>query len=133
MRTTEIPTETDALVARKSQQNTHIVQFHANDKFLIDDIARMIASALVSGDAAVIIATASRCEQLQNQLRTSGLDTELARNEGRYMVLDAEATLEEIYRHRKIDTHRFTTLVQQGHRQRRREQPGRASPGGGFR
>jgi len=97
----------DALIAGKRQQNTHIVQFHANDNFLIDDIARMIGRALVLGDVAVVIASAGRREQLENQLKTSGLDTELARNEGRYIALDAQATLEEIYRDGKIDTERF--------------------------
>jgi len=113
MSSTEV-NPSNALIARKSQQSTHIVQFHANDKFLIDDISHMIGSALVSGDVAVVIAAASRREQLENQLETSGFDTELARSEGRYMVLDAEATLAEIYRNRKIDTQRFTTLVSKG-------------------
>lgn len=111
MSTTELPSSLDALIAGKSQQNTHIVQFHANDKCLIDDIARMIGSALVFGDAAVVIASRSRRKQLENHLKTSGLETELARNEGRYIVLDAEQTLKEIYRDRKIDAERFTVLV----------------------
>jgi len=74
MRTTEIPTSIDAFTARKSQQNTHIVQFHAEDEFLIDDIARMIGSALVFGDAAVVVAAASRRAQLENQLKISGTE-----------------------------------------------------------
>src|SRR5215469_2969375 len=110
MSTTEV-NPSNAHIARKGQQSTHIVQFHANDKFLIDDISHMVGSALVVGDVAVVIAADSRREQLENQLQTSGFDTELARKEGRYIVLDAEATLAEIYRNRKIDTHRFTTLV----------------------
>ena len=110
MSTTEV-NPSNALIARKGEQSTHIVQFHANDKFLIDDISHMIGSALVLGDAAVVIAAGSRREQLENQLKTSGFDPELARNEGRYIVLDAEATLAEIYRNRKIDTRGFTALV----------------------
>jgi len=113
MSTTDVPTSIDAAIPSRRQKNTHIVQFHANDEFLIDDIARMIGSALVFGDTAVVIATASHREQLENQLKKSGLETELARNEGRYAVLDAEATLDEIYRNRNIDAQRFTMLLSQ--------------------
>src|SRR5215472_14776376 len=70
MSTTEVDS-INALSARKGQQSRHIVQFHANDKFLIDDISHMIGSALVLGDVAVVIAAASRREQLENQLETS--------------------------------------------------------------
>lgn len=110
MSTTEV-NRINALIARKGQESTHIVQFHANDKFLIDDISHMIGSALVLGNVAIVIAAESRREQLESQLKKSGFDTELPRNEGRYIVLDAGATLAEIYRNRQIDTERFTTLV----------------------
>ena len=111
MSTTEIPRSLEPDVGRQGKPNTHVVQFHANDEFLIDDIARMVGTALVFGDAAVVIATAEHREGLELQLRESGLDPGRARREGRYVVLNAEETLEEIYRNRTIDAERFTELV----------------------
>jgi hypothetical protein len=75
------------------QPHTHAVHFYEEDSFLLDSLTKLIGSALMSGDSAILIATAERREGLAKRLKGRGLDLEVAANLGRFYSLDAAETL----------------------------------------
>jgi hypothetical protein len=56
-------------------EHAHTAQFYADDDFLVDELARFIGTALIAGDATVIIATKAHREGLTARLQSRGLDT----------------------------------------------------------
>ena len=75
--------------------HTHTVQFYGEDGFLIDELARYIGTAVVAGDATIVIATEAHRDALALRLQSSGIDIAKATDQGRYIALDAAETLEE--------------------------------------
>src|SRR6202008_1743215 len=71
----------------------HAVQFYENDSILLQGLSKTIASALVGGEAAVVIATKAHRSSPARELQSLGLDSSIAAREGRYIVLDAAETL----------------------------------------
>jgi signal transduction histidine kinase len=85
---------TQAPVSRSANiRSAHVVQFYAQDSFLLDELARFIGSALEAGDAALVIATRAHRDGLAQLLSARGLDATKATADGRYIVLDAAETL----------------------------------------
>jgi signal transduction histidine kinase len=74
-------------------QSAHVVQFYADDEFLLDELSRFIGPALGAGEAAVVIATREHCDGLSRRLQMWGLDPTWAVAQGRYIALDAAETL----------------------------------------
>jgi len=79
---------------------SHTVQFYQNDGFLIDELTRLVGTALISGDAAIIIATEAHRHALAQNLAARGLNVTRATVEGRFVSLDAEETLKMCIRDR---------------------------------
>jgi PAS domain S-box-containing protein len=71
----------------------HVVQFYADDTFLLDALSRFIGTALGAGDAAIVIATKQHRDGLAQRLKTRGFDLNKALTQGRYVALDAAETL----------------------------------------
>jgi signal transduction histidine kinase len=71
----------------------HDVQFYAEDEYLLEELGRFIAAALVSGDVAIVIATKAHREGLAEQLKARGVNPTRAIEQGRYFSLDAAETL----------------------------------------
>ncbi|MGH7823312.1 MAG: MEDS domain-containing protein, partial [Candidatus Binatia bacterium] len=77
-------------------ESAHLVQFYEHDDFLVDGAARFLGTALGVGDAAVVIATQAHREAIEERLIAQGLSVAAARDQGRYVALDAVATLAEL-------------------------------------
>lgn len=75
------------------EHHNHSVQFYQDDRFLLEELARFVGAALGAGDAGVVIATEPHRRALVEQLGALGLDVDLALRQGRYVPLDAAATL----------------------------------------
>jgi signal transduction histidine kinase len=80
-------------LAPELSSSAHSVHFYEEDSFLLDTLTKLIGTALVSGDTAVVVATASHREGLAKRLKARGLDLEVAAKTGRYCSLDAAETL----------------------------------------
>src|ERR1700691_6419268 len=92
METVAVPRDNDT--ARESAPHGgHCVQFYGDDSSLLDELTSFIGTELLSGDAAVVIATKTHRDGLLQRLQSRGLSTALAVEQGRYIALDAEATL----------------------------------------
>lgn len=77
----------------KHRSRAHSVQFYEDDDFLLDGLSQFIGAALLAGDSAIVIATKSHREGLTNLLTGRGLHLTPAIEQGRYVSLDAAATL----------------------------------------
>ena len=74
-------------------QSTHAVHFYERDDELADKVARFIGDGLLSGEAAIIVATAAHRALFVRRLRDMNIDVEAARVAGSLTLLDAEGTL----------------------------------------
>jgi PAS domain S-box-containing protein len=92
-------------------QSTHSVQFYFSNSILVDELARFIGTALVCGDAAIVIATHAHREALVRELKARDLDTTRAVAEGRFVCLDAAQTLVRIMRDQMPDPELFSDIV----------------------
>jgi KaiC/GvpD/RAD55 family RecA-like ATPase len=87
------------------------VQFYPNDGYLLDLLTRFVGTALVGGDVALVIATKAHRDGLAKRLRARGFDVGVPRAEGRYLALDAEATLGKITDGDKLDPELFRRTI----------------------
>ncbi len=76
----------------------HTVQFYGEDSSLLDELSRFIGTALVAGEAAVVIATKAHRDGLTQRLQSRGFETATAVEQGRYIALDAAETLAKFMR-----------------------------------
>ncbi len=89
----------------------HSVQLYSDDAFLLDALSWFIGSALASGDAAVVIASADHRQGLAKRLKERGLDPAVALRQGRYVELDAAETLSRFMREGWPEVSRFTRVI----------------------
>src|SRR3954471_2202903 len=89
----------------------HFVQFYVDDGALVDMLTPFIGTALLTGDAGVVIATKRHRDGLEKRLKQRGLDVGVSRNQGRYVPLDAADTLSKILRDGWPDPHRFSQAI----------------------
>ena len=92
-------------------KSAHSVHFYADDQLLIDDLTRLIGTALISGDAAIVVATKAHREALAGQLQARHLDIAKATAEGRLISLDAEDTLSRFMSNGLPDPDRFRQII----------------------
>ena len=71
----------------------HTVGFYSEDRQFLDHVKQFIVAALKAGNAAIVLASEEHRERLLLQLQEEGLDMGAAIEEGRYIPLDAAATL----------------------------------------
>ncbi|HXO94323.1 MAG TPA: MEDS domain-containing protein, partial [Candidatus Acidoferrum sp.] len=92
-------------------QSDHSVQFYFSDSILVDELARFVGTALVCGDAAIVIATGPHREALARELKARDLKTTRALAEGRFVCLDAAQTLVRIMRDQMPDPELFSEIM----------------------
>jgi len=89
----------------------HAVQFYQDDSFLAELLSRFVGASLITGDSAIVVATARHREALVARLKARGFDLTVPENQGRYIPLDAATTLAKIMRGRLPDQVLFNELV----------------------
>lgn len=92
-------------------EREHVVQFYENEGCLADSVARFAAQALSSGGGFLLIATSRHRKRIEGELRARGCDSSAAFSRGRYVALDAGATLRAIMEGGRPDAGRFAQLV----------------------
>jgi PAS domain S-box-containing protein len=116
LRSADLPTLTDELLAPQIDWSTtgdteHFIQFYEHDEYLIHSVSAFVAAALNNGDCAVVIATSDHRDELQRSLSGGGVDTAKAEAAGRYVVLDAAATLSKFMLNGSPDPRRFQETI----------------------
>lgn len=74
----------------------HDVMFYSDDQQLLDGLSQFIGAALKARNAAIVVATESHRESLVQRLQAQGVDIAAAVEQGRYIALDAAATVSSI-------------------------------------
>jgi len=73
-------------------RHRHDIIFSSEVELLQDSLARFIAAALKSGDAAIVWATESHLDALRQRLQLRGVDVDSAIQAGTYIAADAAET-----------------------------------------
>ena len=89
----------------------HVVQIYEDDAVLLENLAEFVAGGLVQQEAAIVIATPQHRAGLLARLSSKGLAVEAAQNEGRLIVLDAEATMSKFLVDKRPDEHLFRRTI----------------------
>ncbi len=71
----------------------HIAQFYEHDAVLLDTLVGFIGGGLRVGESAIVIATESHLQTLEQRLVTSGIDVATARCQDQYISVVAEEAL----------------------------------------
>ena len=85
------PSHVAAKILRDPPVPSHLVQFHKDERFLLETVSRFLASGLESGERVMAITTPSHRTALTAMLERHGLDDALA--SGRLAFLDARGSL----------------------------------------
>ena len=93
------------------EARAHVVQFYQDEALFLRELSRFIGSALVCGEAAVVIATHAHRDQLARLLSERGLDLAQATRQGRYAALDAAELLTNIMVNGRPDAAQFNTVM----------------------
>jgi PAS domain S-box-containing protein len=93
------------------EHSAHVVQFYQEDHVLVQELARLIGASLVSGDAAIVVATKAHRDALAHELAALGMNVTAASAEGRYVALDAAEYLSRIMIDQVPDSARFSELL----------------------
>ena len=91
--------------------NTHSVQFYEDDSFLLDSLTKLIGTALVAGDSAVVVATAAHRDGLEKRLKARGFDLEVNTKLGTYCALDAAQALSTFMVDGALDAALFNAMT----------------------
>jgi len=89
----------------------HLVQIYDDETRFMETLERFIGEGLDRGEGAIVIATASHLTWLEARLRTLGHDVDGARTDGRYLGLDAAATLASFMVDGWPDEQRFVETI----------------------
>jgi diguanylate cyclase (GGDEF)-like protein len=89
----------------------HLVEFYETERFLVETVCGFVAPALRDGDAAIVVATAAHRAAFDTALAHAGVDVAAARDEGRFVVLDAAETLTHFMAADGPDFGRFRATV----------------------
>ena len=92
---------------------SHLVQFYSADDVLVELLARFVGTALVTGDAAIVLATRQHREAMSLRLRRRGLDVGTALEQGRFVAIDAASFLEKLVTRGAIDCGVFGRVLGQ--------------------
>jgi len=97
--------------AAQSWPHRHAAKFYASERHLYETAAGFLGEGLITGQAAVIIATPSHADAIQDQLTDRFIDVARAKRSGDLVVLDAERTLASILIEGQVDPGRFDAAV----------------------
>lgn len=89
----------------------HKVHFYKEDSFLIEGLSRFVGTAIIAGDASVVIATKAHRDALSAQLRDRGLDLQPAIRNGRFLSLDAVKIMGKVMVNGQPDAARFADVI----------------------
>jgi CheY-like chemotaxis protein len=95
----------------KMRDTEHFVQFYENEEFLIESVSGFVGTALRGGDSSVVVATPDHRDVLQRKLIACGVDVTEAEASGRFVLLDAAATLSGLMADRLPDPRRFDETI----------------------
>ena len=89
----------------------HFVQIYREESGFLDNLATFAAAGLAGGEAVIVIATAAHRSSLEARLVALGIDVGAAREERRYVALDAADVLSRFMERDWPDEARFEATI----------------------
>jgi hypothetical protein len=89
----------------------HSVHFYEHDSELIDRLRGIVISSLATGNAVLIVASEEHRRQLTHSLHLNWTNWAAARDQGRFLLVDARETLSRFMVNGHPDRNRFTDSV----------------------
>lgn len=89
----------------------HSVQFYRDDAYLIEQLGNFVAPAINAGAGILLVTTRGHRDSLFARLRSYGTDFVLAVTSQRFVLLDAEETLEKFMVKGQPDAARFEAVI----------------------
>lgn len=89
----------------------HFVRFSEDDAALVKEISHFIGTGLLTGHGGIVIATQAHLDEIEQGLTASGCNLTAAREDERYISLDADETLSKIMINGSPDEERFLYTV----------------------
>ena len=100
------------------RSNRHAMLVGTEPRLFLDDVSRLLATAIRRGDIAVIIGTEATRNGVTERLLARGCDLARATDRGTYISLDAAAAVSEIIVDGRLDVHRVAAFVDDFERSR---------------
>jgi len=94
-----------------SARHPHGVRLYLDDKTLVRDVSDFVRTSLNWGAPAIVLGTPEHRESVDAALASAGIDVARTRAAGRYVALDASATLASFMEGERIDEDRFETVI----------------------
>jgi anti-sigma regulatory factor (Ser/Thr protein kinase) len=92
-------------------EHSHVVHFYASAEVHVRLVAAQLAGALAESATVIVAARPTRCDALRAAVAAHDVDVAAARVDGRYVELDAHATLSRFMGDASPDAHRFDAVV----------------------
>lgn len=89
----------------------HFVGFYETEVFLVDSVRDFLASGLVGGGVAIVVATDAHRDVFDRALVEAGIDLDEVRRCGRFIVLDASEVLAKFMVEGMLDAMRFRATI----------------------
>lgn len=89
----------------------HVAHFYSSDLVLLTELARRFGAVLRAGGAAVMVATPEHTAGIEELLSRDGLDLKRLSQQGRWVTLDAAATLADLSVERWPDEEKFNAVI----------------------
>ncbi|HTV15428.1 MAG TPA: ATP-binding protein [Acidobacteriaceae bacterium] len=94
-----------------SARHSHVAHFYTSDPVLVVEVSQSLSNSLGAGGSAVIIATPAHIEAFEQQLTLRGFDLRRIARQGRWLALDAAATLNTFMDHGWPDEKKFASQM----------------------
>jgi hypothetical protein len=95
-------------LASERRDHGHMVEFYEADSFMVSTVVSFVSQALLMGDVAIVVATEDHRDAFAVGLRSAGIDVDTARENERYVPLDASETCFGVSR--RICVNRLTSI-----------------------
>jgi CheY-like chemotaxis protein len=106
-----VPSLTSLFAVADPEAGRHAVQFYANDRAFLDDLAGFLGLALHRGDSVAVVGTDVTRAGIAQRLNGGGWDVAGASAEGRYVALDAGDALSQLLQDGRPDAESVAEIV----------------------
>ncbi|MFM9903558.1 MAG: MEDS domain-containing protein [Pyrinomonadaceae bacterium] len=89
----------------------HFVQFYESDAYIVNSVAEYIIHGLKAGETCIVAATGEHLFEMERIIDSLSTGLDSAKNEGRYIALDAEETLAKFMVNGMPDENLFSNAV----------------------
>lgn len=97
--------------ARAASKSAHALQFYSDDAQLAGRVAEFLIPAFDAGEGVLVIASPEHRSHLRDELGTRGITIGAAEAAGRFLALDARATLRKFLRDGALDPALFEKVI----------------------